>query len=154
MRAVPLFLVLAHAGLVMLMFRVPVPVAAPQAAAAVTPMVVVSADPRTDGVAPSVADLEVLSSREDSLMLAIQGHPGDTWAMQVLARLYIAHGWYEAAIRPLARAARLEPGRPDLWVDLGRAWQGAGRIGPPTDDDLSQAAEEFAQMAGAWGHGC
>lgn len=158
MRVVPLCLVLAHAGLVMLMFRAPV--AAPRAPAVVTVVQAAAPEPRIEVVAPtdvialSIEELEVLSAREDSLMLVIQGHPTDTWPMQVLARLYVARGWYEAAIRPLARAAKLEPGRPDLWVDLGRAWQGAGRIGPLTDDDLSRAADEFLEIVESWGHGC
>lgn len=111
------------------------------AAAAIVP----TAAPGPDALAMAVVDSIV-----NSLMLVVQENPTDVRAMTDLAFLYMRHGWFDRAIRPLARAREIDPSSEPLrrYLELALA-----RTGGPTLD-LAQAAQEFAEMAADWGMGC
>ena len=105
---------------------------------------------RDDG--PSVAELNALGAREDSLIGAIQADSGDVLAMGTLARLYLEHGWPGRAIGPLARALQLAPDHAELATALAEAIERSGE--DLTDGDLAAAAREFVEIVEMWGHNC
>jgi predicted Zn-dependent protease len=70
-----------------------------------------------------------------------------------LARMYVEHGWYDAAIGPLARAAQLDAERRAVWSLLDRALKMTGKT-QITDAELLDRAESFVEAVGMWGHGC
>ncbi len=93
------------------------------------------------------------SRLEDSLMTHLQQHPDDVTAMEKLAQVYMENAWYEAALRPLARALQIDPTRRSLWVALDRAIEKSGRE-TITDAELTQKAIEFKDAVEMWGMGC
>ncbi len=100
-----------------------------------------------------VADLTAIGQVEDLLMERLQDQPNDVDAMQKLADLYASHGWYEAAIGPLARALQLDPARRSLWSALDTAIAKSGRA-KMTDKELTEKAAAFVEAVEMWGHGC
>lgn len=102
---------------------------------------------------PEDAQLDEASRLEDSLMVYLQSHEDDVAAMVTLARMYVTHGWYDAAIGPLARAAQLDPGRRSGWSLLDRALKQSG-IAQITDAELTNRARQFVESVRMWGHGC
>lgn len=100
---------------------------------------------------PSVAELENVDRRVDELMVAIQKNDRNVEAMRALAVLYAAHGWFDAAIGPLARAVELEPGRDDLRHQLDLV---LGLSGGTEPVDLDEEARAFVESVEMWGHGC
>lgn len=102
---------------------------------------------------PEDAQLDEAGRLEDSLMVHLQNHDDDVAAMVSLARMYVAHGWYDAAIGPLARAAQLDPERRATWSLLDRALKQAGRP-QITDAELAKRAQQFNESVSTWGHGC
>ncbi|HKA60066.1 MAG TPA: hypothetical protein VKD28_15705, partial [Gemmatimonadales bacterium] len=68
-------------------------------------------------------------------------------------RMYVEHGWYEAAIDPLARALELDPGRRSGWSLLDRALKQSGKA-RITDAELTTRARQFEESVRMWGHGC
>ena len=103
--------------------------------------------------AQQVADLTAIGQVEDSLMESLQDQPNDVDAMQKLADVYASHGWYEAAIGPLARALQLDPTRRSLWSALDTAIAKSGRA-KMTDKELTEKAAAFVEAVEMWGHGC
>jgi Flp pilus assembly protein TadD len=145
----PVALLAAHAALVAVACRDTLFPDEPRPTATVAPVATPST---TSHDSLSLAEIEELDGRVDSLMAAIQQHEEDVAAMQALAELYERLGAFGAAIGPLARALELEPGRGDLWMALGRALERSGRTGKVSDADLAAAAREFVEevrMAGA-----
>jgi hypothetical protein len=104
-------------------------------------------------VTSPVDELSEAGQLEDSLMEHLQEQPTDFVAMEKLADFYASHGWYEAAIRPLARALQLAPERRSLWVRLDTAVKNNGR-GEITDQELTEDAAAFVEALEMWGHGC
>lgn len=102
---------------------------------------------------PEDAQLDRAGRLEDSLMVYLQSHEEDVAAMVNLARMYVEHGWYEAAINPLARALELDPARRAGWSLLDRALKQAG-IAQITDAELTKRARQFEEAVKYWGHGC
>ena len=102
---------------------------------------------------PEDAQLDAAGRLEDSLMVYLQSHDDDAAAMVSLAGMYVEHGWYDAAIGPLARAAQLDPGRRATWSLLDRALKQAGKP-QITDAELVQRAQKFVEAVEMWGHGC
>ena len=102
---------------------------------------------------PEDAELDAAGRLEDSLMVYLQSNDRDAAAMVSLARMYVAHGWYDAAIGPLARAAQLDPERRSIWSLLDRALK---MIGKPkiTDAELTKRAQQFVESVENWGHSC
>lgn len=90
---------------------------------------------------------------EDSLMVYLQSHDDDVAAMVNLARMYVQHGWYDAAIGPLARAAQLDPERRGVWSLLDRALKMEGKA-QITDTELTKRAQEFVEHVAMWGDHC
>jgi predicted Zn-dependent protease len=115
----------------------------------------VPTDPAPPAVIEAVADPEGgdMSGYEDSVMTYLHGHPDDVDAMAKLARAYVAHGWYEAALRPLARGLQLDPSRRSLWVALDAAVAKSGRV-KITDAELTRNAQDFVEAVEMWGMGC
>lgn len=89
----------------------------------------------------------------DSLMAFLQEHPTDVDAMAQLADFYAQHGWWDAALNPLARALQLDPSRRSLWSALDRAVERSGKE-KITDAELTRRALEFAESVETWGHSC
>lgn len=117
------------------------------------PALDVPAPPEPPSVAAeslSVAELERISMRVDSLMLVVQDDGENVGAMAELAYLYLRHGWHEAAIGPLARAVQVAPGRDDLRYELRLVLKLTGL----TDVDLAERARGFIEMVAMLGHGC
>lgn len=102
---------------------------------------------------PEDAQLDRAGRLEDSLMVYLQSHEEDVAAMVNLARMYVEHGWYEAAINPLARALELDPTRRAGWSLLDRALKQAG-VAQITDAELTKRARQFEEAVKYWGHGC
>lgn len=102
---------------------------------------------------PEDAQLDRAGRLEDSLMVYLQSHEEDVAAMVNLARMYVEHGWYEAAINPLARALELDPTRRAGWSLLDRALKQAGKA-QITDAELTKRARQFEEAVKYWGHGC
>ncbi|HJS43994.1 MAG TPA: hypothetical protein VJ755_11025 [Gemmatimonadales bacterium] len=102
---------------------------------------------------PEDAQLDRAGRLEDSLMVYLQSHEEDVAAMVNLARMYVEHGWYEAAINPLARALELDPSRRAGWSLLDRALKQAGKA-QITDAELTKRARQFEEAVRYWGHGC
>ncbi len=100
-----------------------------------------------------VAELTEIGSLEDSLMVYLGEHAEDVDVMEQLADLYADHGWYQAAIGPLARALQLDPSRRSLWVALDRALEKSGRA-KITDAELVRKADAFVEAVEMWGMGC
>src|SRR3989442_1230223 len=96
---------------------------------------------------------KLLGQVEDSLMERLQEQPTDVDAMAKLADVYASHGWYEAAIGPLARALQLDPTRRSLWSALDTAIAKSGRA-KMTDEELTEKAAAFVEAVDMWGHGC
>jgi hypothetical protein len=94
-----------------------------------------------------------IGDQEDSLMVALKSHPLDVDVIEELADFYAAHGWWDAALNPLARALQLDPSRRSLWVALDRALERLGRD-EITDAELIRRAGEFVQVVGIVGDGC
>lgn len=101
---------------------------------------------------PEDAQLNEAGQLEDSLMVYLQSHGDDVAAMVNLARMYVAHGWYDAAIGPLARAVQLDPERRSAWSLLDRSLKmtGKARIG---DAELTRRAAAFVDAVEMWGVG-
>lgn len=106
-----------------------------------------------DTPATDVEQINEVGRLEDSLMTYLKGHPEDVTAMETLAQIYAQQGWYDPAIRPLARALQLDPSRRSLWVALDEAIEKSGR-GSITDAELVQKAQEFVEAVEMWGEGC
>lgn len=109
-------------------------------------------------LAPEVASVEVaeildIDSRLNDLMVHLSEQPTDVEVIEKVARLYMAQGWYDAAIGPLARALQLDPGRRGLWVALDEALEKSG-FDKITDGELLDRAAGFAETVSSWGHGC
>ncbi|HWC73789.1 MAG TPA: tetratricopeptide repeat protein [Gemmatimonadales bacterium] len=102
---------------------------------------------------PEDAQLDAAGRLEDSLMMYLQAHETDAAAMVSLARMYVEHGWYDAAIGPLARALELDPERRGAWSLLDRALKMTG-MAKITDAELAQRAKDFVDAVDMWGHGC
>jgi predicted Zn-dependent protease len=102
---------------------------------------------------PEDAQLNEAGRLEDSLMVYLQSHEDDTAAMVNLARMYIEHGWYDAAVGPLARALQLDAGRRAGWSLLDRALKQSGKA-QITDAELTRRAQQFVEAVKYWGHGC
>jgi cytochrome c-type biogenesis protein CcmH/NrfG len=102
---------------------------------------------------PEDAQLNEAGRLEDSMMVHLQSHGDDVAAMVNLARMYVAHGWYDAAIGPLARAVRLDPERRSAWSLLDRSLKMTGKA-QITDTELTQRAQKFEEAVEMWGHGC
>jgi Tfp pilus assembly protein PilF len=102
---------------------------------------------------PEDAQLDWAGRLEDSLMVYLQSHEEDVAAMVNLARMYVEHGWYDAAIDPLARALEIDPHRRAAWSLLDRALKQAGQA-RITDAELTKRAREFEEAVKYWGHGC
>ena len=102
---------------------------------------------------PEDAQLDEAGRLEDSLMLYLQGHEDDVATMVTLAQMYVAHGWYDAAIGPLARAAQLDPSRRASWSLLDRALKQSGMV-QITDAELTNRARQFVESVRMWGQGC
>lgn len=102
---------------------------------------------------PGDAQLDEAGRLEDSLMVYLQNHDDDVAAMVNLARMYVEHGWYDAAIGPLARAAQIDPERRSVWTLLDRAlkMEGKARI---TDAELTKRAQQFVERVAMWGDHC
>jgi cytochrome c-type biogenesis protein CcmH/NrfG len=100
-----------------------------------------------------IDELTATGRLEDSLMVHLQENPQDVDAMLTLARIYADHGWYDAAINPLARALQVEPKRRSLWVALDET---LGKLGKAkiTDVELTERAEAFVEAVEMRGHGC
>jgi predicted Zn-dependent protease len=101
----------------------------------------------------TITDLRDIDGQVDSLMLYLQAHEEDVDAIQNLSDLYLSHGWFEAALGPLARALQLDPSRRSLWVALDRAVEKSGgeKI---SDAELTRRAQEFVEAVRMWGQGC
>lgn len=97
--------------------------------------------------------LQQLGQLEDSLMMHLQESPDDVDAMLLLANVYTAQDWDDAAIGPLARALQLDPSRRSLWVALDRTVEKSGLV-KITDAELVRRALAFVEAVGMWGHGC
>jgi len=102
---------------------------------------------------PEDAELDAAGRLEDSLMVYLQNNDHDAAAMVSLARMYVAHGWYDAAIGPLARAAQLDPERRSIWSLLDRALKMTGKA-KITDAELTKRAQQFVESVENWGHSC
>jgi cytochrome c-type biogenesis protein CcmH/NrfG len=102
---------------------------------------------------PEDAQLNEAGQLEDSLMVHLQRHGDDVAAMVSLARMYVAHGWYDAAIGPLARVVQLDPERRSAWSLLDRSLKmtGKARI---TDAEMTLRAQKFVEAVEMWGHSC
>lgn len=102
---------------------------------------------------PEDAQLDEAGRLEDSLMMYLQSHEDDVAAMVNLARMYVEHGWYDAAVGPLARALQLDAGRRAGWSLLDRALKQSGKA-QITDAELAKRARNFREAVKYWGHGC
>ena len=102
---------------------------------------------------PEDAELDAAGRLEDSLMVYLQNNDHDAAAMVGLARMYVAHGWYDAALGPLARAAQLDPERRSIWSLLDRALKMTGKA-KITDAELTKRAQQFVESVENWGHEC
>jgi predicted Zn-dependent protease len=102
---------------------------------------------------PEDAQLDRAGRLEDSLMVYLQTHEDDVAAMVNLARMYVEHGWYDAAVGPLARALELDPSRRAGWSLLDRALKQSGKS-QITDAELTKRARNFEEAVKYWGHGC
>ncbi len=102
---------------------------------------------------PEDTQLDEAGRLEDSLMVYLKSHDDDVAAMVNLARMYVEHGWYDAAIGPLARAAQLDPERRGVWSLLDRALKMAGKA-QITDAELTKRAQEFVDQVAMWGEHC
>ena len=109
--------------------------------------------PQPDADSVTIGELSDIDRQVDSLMLHLQEHGGDVDAIQTLADLYMSHGWYEAALGPLARAVQLDPSRRSLWVALDRAVEKSGRD-KISDAELVRRAQDFVEAVAMWGMGC
>ena len=89
----------------------------------------------------------------DSLMTHLQDDSLDVGAMNQLAELYVEHGWYEAAIGPLARALEITPGDKKLGAALEAAAKAAGVVSM-TAEWLAEQADRFLEAVAMWGHSC
>ena len=102
---------------------------------------------------PEDAQLNDAGRLEDSMMVYLQSHGDDVGAMVSLARMYVAHGWYDAAIGPLARVVQLDPERRGAWSLLDRSLKMTGKA-EITDAELTKRAAAFVDAVDMWGHGC
>ena len=146
MRTLPAVLVAAHAALIAFACH---EIVAPKPVARHTAARVKAAAP-LDSL--SLTELELLAEIEDSLIAAIQRDSSDVRAMAELARLYMLHGAYDAAVGPLARALELAPEREDLRAELQLAF----RLGNLAARHVDVAAQvrEFLELVAMAGHGC
>lgn len=110
-------------------------------------------DPPPVQAVESLDQLRQLGQLEDSLMTHLQESPDDVDAMLLLANVYTAQDWDDAAIGPLARALQLDPSRRSLWVALDRAVEKAGFV-KITDAELVRRALTFVEAVKMWGMGC
>lgn len=120
------------------------------------PQVNVPVAERSYDVQPAVIEVEQInevSRLEDSLMTYLNEHPDDVPAIEKVAHLYMRQGWFEAALRPLARAVELDPSRWGLWVALDEAVEKSGRR-TISDAELTKKALEFKEAVEMWGMGC
>jgi predicted Zn-dependent protease len=99
------------------------------------------------------AQLDEAGRLEDSLMVYLQTHGDEVAAIEKLTHVYLEHGWYDAAIGPLARALQLDPSRRSLWSALDRAVEESGKA-KITDAELIRRAQAFVEAVEMWGHGC
>jgi cytochrome c-type biogenesis protein CcmH/NrfG len=102
---------------------------------------------------PEDAQLDAAGRLEDSLMVYLQTHSDDVGAMVNLARMYVAHGWYDAAIGPLARAVQLDSERRSAWSLLDRSLKMTGKT-QATDAELTKRARQFEERVAMWGEHC
>lgn len=102
---------------------------------------------------PGDAQLDAAGRMEDSLMVYLQNHSDDVGAMINLARMYVAHGWYDAAIGPLARVVQLDPERRSAWSLLDRSLKMTGKA-QITDAELTKRAQQFEERVAMWGDHC
>ena len=89
----------------------------------------------------------------DSLMTHLQDDSLDVGAMHQLAQLYTEHGWYDAAIGPLALALEITPDDKKLRAALEAAAKAAGVISM-TAEWLAEQADRFREAVAMWGHSC
>jgi predicted Zn-dependent protease len=101
---------------------------------------------------PEDAQLNEAGQLEDSLMVYLQSHGDDVAAMVNLARMYVAHGWYDAAIGPLARVVQLDPERRSAWSLLDRSLKLTGKA-QITDAEMTRRAAAFVDAVEMWGVG-
>ena len=87
----------------------------------------------------SIEALRAIDAEINELMVALQANERGVEALRRLAALYVTHGWFEQAIRPLARATQIEPDGAALWYELGSVLERTGRVG--------QAVAAFARAA-------
>jgi Flp pilus assembly protein TadD len=85
------------------------------------------------GQVHSMADAEL------AFRTAISLQPDWAAPYQGLAENLLRLNSYEEAIAPAQKATELAPAAPEVWLTLGRAYQGAGRE--------SEAARAFAQAS-------
>jgi len=133
----------------------PSPARGPEPSPAHEPYRVMNPEPGVSYMpaSPEDAQLDAAGRLEYSLMVYLHSHDADVATMVNLARMYVAHGWYDAAIGPLARAAQLDPERRAVWSLLDRALKMTGKT-QITDAELLRRAEAFVEAVGIWGDGC
>ncbi len=105
-----------------------------------------------EAASPTIDELTQAGELIDSLMSYLQENPEDVAAMETLAGVYAEHGWWDAAMNPLARALQLDPSRRSLWVLLDRAGEKSGRA-EITDAELARRAAAFGETVEMEGHG-
>ena len=127
----------------------------PEQPVAHAPMAVFNPDPGVSQMPANSEDaqLDAAGRLEDSLMTYLQTHGDDVSAMVSLARMYVAHGWYDAALGPLARAVQIDPERRSVWSLLDRSLKMTGTA-HITDAELTERAEKFVEAVEMWGHSC
>jgi len=97
-----------------------------------------------------IAEIDALV---DSLMTHLQDDSLDVGAMHQLAQLYTEHGWYDAAIGPLALALEITPDDKKLRAALEAAAKAAGVISMSAEW-LAEQADRFREAVAMWGHSC
>jgi tetratricopeptide (TPR) repeat protein len=80
-----------------------------------------------------------LEDAEMAFRSAISLQPNWAPSYRMLAESLVRRGFYEAAIEPALEATKLDPNSPDVWMTLGRAYEGAGK--------QAEATQAFAQAA-------
>lgn len=102
----------------------------------------------------SVDALNELDITISELMMQINVDSVNVLAMRKLAWLYTAHGWYDRAIGPLARAQQLAPGDEEIRAELESVIQRLGWAEDEVEYLVAEEAANFAEIVGMWGHGC
>lgn len=80
-----------------------------------------------------------MSDAELAFRTSISLQPGWAAPYQGLAENLMRRGSYEQAIAPAQKATELAPAAPEVWLTLGRAYEGAGRE--------AEAARAFSQAS-------